>query len=70
MTDEETVEEETIDNTVEEDPVVYVDPKVVEVAKEVVAGRWGRGNDRKKRLMDAGYDPNAVQQEVNKIFNQ
>lgn len=39
-----------------------------EVAKEVVAGKWGNGADRKNRLEAAGYDYNAVQKEVNKLL--
>lgn len=37
------------------------------VAKEVLQGLWGNGEDRKKRLQNAGYDYNAVQNEVNKL---
>ena len=29
---------------------------VEEIAKEVIAGKWGSGDDRKKRLASAGYD--------------
>lgn len=36
-----------------------------ELAKEVIAGKWGNGADRKKRLEAAGYDYNTVQQAVN-----
>lgn len=39
---------------------------VSEIAKEVIAGKWGNGDDRKKKLTEAGYDYNAVQKEVNK----
>lgn len=39
---------------------------VSEVAKEVIAGSWGNGSDRKSRLEAAGYDYNAVQAEVNR----
>lgn len=35
------------------------------IANEVIAGQWGDGADRKKRLTDAGYDYNAVQNAVN-----
>lgn len=42
---------------------------VAELAKEVIDGKWGNGDDRKKRLTDAGYDYNAVQNEVNKILS-
>lgn len=38
---------------------------VDEIAKEVIAGKWGNGEDRKNRLMTAGYDYNAVQRAVN-----
>lgn len=38
-----------------------------EIAKEVMAGKWGNGEDRKKRLQAAGYDYSAIQAEVNKL---
>lgn len=41
-----------------------------EVAKEVIAGRWGRGQKCKQRLQAAGYDVAAVSEEVKNIFNQ
>lgn len=39
-----------------------------EVAQEVIDGKWGNGEDRKKKLTAAGYDYNAVQKEVNRIL--
>lgn len=36
-----------------------------QLAEEVIAGQWGNGEDRKKRLTAAGYDYNAVQHMVN-----
>lgn len=36
-----------------------------QLAEEVIAGLWGNGSDRKKRLTAAGYDYNAVQNVVN-----
>lgn len=36
------------------------------VAAEVIAGNWGNGPDRVRRLSAAGYDPKAVQAEVNR----
>lgn len=39
---------------------------VDQLADEVIAGQWGNGSDRKKRLTAAGYDYNAVQQMVNR----
>lgn len=37
------------------------------LAKEVLAGKWGNGTDRKNRLVKAGYDYNKVQAAVNKL---
>lgn len=37
------------------------------LAKEVLAGKWGNGTDRKNRLTKAGYDYNKVQAAVNKL---
>lgn len=37
-----------------------------EIAKEVIAGKWGNGADRKAKLQTAGYDYNAIQAIVNK----
>ena len=41
---------------------------VTEIAKEVIQGKWGNGEDRKNRLTKAGYDYQAVQAEVNKLM--
>lgn len=38
------------------------------IALEVINGNWGNGADRVNRLKKAGYDPNAVQKEVNRIL--
>ena len=43
---------------------------VTELAKEVIAGRWGTGEDRKKRLTAAGYNYAAVQKKVNEILSK
>ena len=37
------------------------------IAKEVLAGKWGNGTDRKARLTKAGYDYAKVQAAVNKL---
>ena len=39
-----------------------------EIAKEVIAGKWGSGDTRKKKLQAAGYDYNAVQKRVNELL--
>ena len=39
-----------------------------DVAREVIDGKWGNGEDRKARLTAAGYDYKAVQEEVNRLL--
>lgn len=41
-----------------------------EIAKEVIAGKWGNGSDRKNRLTAAGYDYSTVQAKVNELCGQ
>ena len=41
---------------------------VDELAEEVIAGKWGDGEDRKSKLEKAGYDYDAVQDRVNEIL--
>lgn len=41
---------------------------VTEIAKEVIQGKWGNGEERKRRLTAAGYDYAAVQAEVNRLM--
>ena len=41
---------------------------VLEIAQEVIDGKWGDGEERKKRLSDAGYDYESIQAEVNKLL--
>ena len=38
-----------------------------QIAKEVLAGKWGNGEDRKKRLAAAGYNYTEVQKIVNEM---
>ena len=40
-----------------------------EIANEVIAGKWGNGEDRKKRLTQAGYDYATIQSIVNNKVN-
>ena len=42
---------------------------VLTVAKEVIAGKWGVGEDRKKKLTDAGYNYSKVQAKVNELLS-
>jgi surface antigen len=40
-----------------------------EVAKEVIRGEWGNGDERYNRLTNAGYNYNEVQAKVNELLN-
>ena len=39
------------------------------IAREVIAGKWGVGDDRKNRLNSAGYNYSEVQSKVNSILS-
>lgn len=41
---------------------------VDEIAKEVIAGKWGNGATRKQLLRAAGYNPSIIQERVNEIL--
>ena len=38
------------------------------IAKEVIAGKWSNGIERKRRLEAAGYNYAAIQKIVNKLL--
>jgi len=42
--------------------------KVEEIAKEVIRGKWGNGQERKDKLAAAGYDYAEVQAKVNELL--
>lgn len=42
---------------------------VDEIAKQVIAGKWGNGDARKKALKKAGYDYSKVQARVNQLLS-
>ena len=39
-----------------------------EIAKEVIQGKWGNGEDRKRRLTNAGYNYKEIQKIVNELL--
>jgi len=41
-----------------------------EIAKEVIAGKWGNGAERRRRLMVAGYNSSMVQARVNELLKK
>ena len=56
-----------INNGVTTNPVITVPSKKSneEIANEVIKGNWGNGEDRKKKLKEAGYDYSKIQAIVN-----
>lgn len=58
--------------TTEQGTPVSISPakkSVEEIAREVIAGQWGNGQDRKNKLTAAGYDYAAVQAKVNALLS-
>jgi len=41
---------------------------VEEAARNVIAGKYGNGDERKKKLKELGLDPDKVQKKVNKLL--
>lgn len=41
----------------------------LEVAKEVLDGKWGNGQERKQKLTEAGYNYDDIQGIVNALIN-
>ena len=59
-----------------ESPIIIQDEEIPstsnsneEVAREVIQGIWGNGEERFDRLTDAGYDANYIQEIVNRMLN-
>lgn len=50
---------------VESKPAEKTEKTVSQLADEVIAGKWGNGADRKKKLEAAGYNYDKVQEAVN-----
>ncbi|MBQ1692277.1 MAG: hypothetical protein II017_05655 [Erysipelotrichaceae bacterium] len=42
--------------------------RIEELAKEVIQGKWGNGQERKDKLTAAGYNYSEVQALVNKLL--
>ena len=42
--------------------------KILEIAKEVIQGKWDVGQARIDKLKAAGFDPEAVQKKVNELL--
>ena len=59
----EEVQQEVVEGKVETVTLLSIE----EIAKEVLAGKWGNGEERKNKLIEAGYNYEEVQKEVDKI---
>ena len=55
--------------TTPETPATAPEKTTAEVAREVLNGQWGNGPERRETLKAAGYDPDAIQAEVNAIVS-
>ena len=57
-------------NGFKKSPTTTTKPKksIEQIAKEVIAGKFGNGDARKKALTKAGYDYEAVQKKVNELL--
>ena len=49
--------------------VIEIRISAEDIAKEVINGKWGNGEDRKNRLTQAGYNYSEIQAIVNKLLN-
>lgn len=45
-----------------------VRPSIAILAEQVIKGQWGEGAERRRRLIAAGYDADAVQVKVNSLL--
>lgn len=43
---------------------------IEEVAKDVIAGKYGNGAERKRKIEAEGYNYNTVQQQVNEMLSK
>lgn len=57
------------DNNTVSEPKKEAGKDVKTIAREVIAGTWGTGDERKKSLEKAGYNYSAVQKMVNQILD-
>lgn len=49
--------------------IIYPNRKTIDqLAREVIRGDWGNGDERKRRLTQAGYDYDDVQKRVNELL--
>ena len=59
----------TVQGTVAETPKTSSAKSIGEIAKEVIRGDWGNGQQHKQKLTAAGYDYSVIQKKVNRMLN-
>ncbi len=71
QTEDNKVEDNTTKDNTPVDTKKEINPDLdpAKAADEVISGKYGTGEDRKKALADAGYDPSEVQKIVNQKIN-
>lgn len=55
---------------VQTDKKDITDKELHEIALQVIDGKWSTGGRRRALLIDAGYDPDKIQNEVNRILKR
>lgn len=65
-----TIQRTVASSTSTKKPVTPSKKSNEEIAKEVIAGKWGNGQTRKDKLKAAGYDYATVQAIVDKLLNK
>jgi hypothetical protein len=63
-------EENLVDDQTPKDSEENSTSDISEVALAVRKGEWGKGQERRQRLNDAGYDVKEVEAEVTKQLNK
>jgi len=62
-------EVQAVDQVQEYDTPDWTPPSFEEVVSQVIAGQWGKGQERRTRLEAAGYSHVRVQQELVRRMN-
>lgn len=54
----------------EDENPIENDYTVSEIAMQCIRGMWGNGSERRRRLLDKGYNPDAVQEMINNYYER
>lgn len=59
-----------VNNLIEHENPEDNDKSVMDIALECIKGNWGNNPERRERLMNAGYNPDAVQEIINNYYRK